>query len=238
MTRRLWALAGAILPLLVSMPAAGVAADLGRPPAPIQEPPGESWRPSIWNGLYLGLSAGYGWGDSTHTYERGDNHGSASQSLEGALGSVTLGYNYLATPNFLVGVEADLGFMDLNADDKVIFDGHVWTSQFGGLWGTVRARAGFLLGRALIYGTGGLAFAQIDEVGYGDAAGQTAYNRDFRSGWVLGGGMEYALTSKMTAKIEYLHMDFGSYIGLSENQEAYSFDNTIDVVRAGFSFKF
>jgi outer membrane immunogenic protein len=188
--------------------------------------------------MYVGLSAGYGWGQSEHTYDRNDNHGTAYQDLEGALGSVTLGYNYLVSPGFLLGVEGDLGFMDVRADDKTIFDGHVWKAQFGGLWGTVRARAGFVWDRALIYGTGGVAFMQVDEVGYGDAAGQTAWNSDFRTGWVVGGGLEYALTSKMTAKFEYLHMDFGRHNGLSENREAYTFDNTVDVVRAGVNFKF
>lgn len=79
---------------------------------------------------------------------------------------------------------------------------------------------------------------QVGEVGYGDAAGQTATNRDFRTGWVVGGGLEYAINSRMTTKIEYLHMDFGRYNGYSENQEDYYFDNTVDVVRAGVSFKF
>jgi len=237
MFKSLCAALGASL-LLAYAPGAALAADLNRPPANANGPT-EQWRPSIWQGAYIGLSAGYGWGDSEHFYDRNDNHGTASQGLEGGLGSLTLGYNHLVSPNFLIGVEGDLGFMDLGADDKVIFDGHVWKSQFGGLWGTVRARAGFLWGdRVHVYGTGGLAFMQVDEVGYGDAAGQTAWSRDFRTGWVLGGGLEYAINSRMTTKIEYLHMDFGRYSGYSENQEDYYFDNSVDVVRAGVSFKF
>ena len=234
--RYLGALGAALLSVCVALPAS--ATDLNGP-QPYPDGPAERWRPSIWQGVYAGLSAGYGWGDSEHNYDRNDNHGTAHQSLGGWLGSVTVGYNHLLTPNLLVGVEGDLGFMDVKADDKVIFDGHVWKSQFGGLWGTVRARAGYLLGdRTLIYGTGGLAFMQVDEVGYGDAAGQTAWNNDFRTGWVIGGGLEYAISSKLTTKIEYLHMDFGRHNGLSENREPYYFDNTVDVVRAGVSFKF
>jgi len=202
-------------------------------------PPAYEGRATIWQGLYLGLSLGYGWGSSEHFYDRNNNHGTAQQSLTGGLGSVTMGYNYLISPSLLVGIEGDLGIMDLRADDKVIFDGHVWESQFGALWGTVRGRAGFLWNqRTLLYATAGLAFMQLDEVGYGDAAGQTAWNTDFRTGWVVGAGVEYALSSTMTAKLEYLHMDFGSYSGLSENREPYSFDNSVDLIRAGLSFKF
>ncbi|MEO1283125.1 MAG: outer membrane beta-barrel protein [Pseudomonadota bacterium] len=215
------------------------AADLGGslkdPPAPIDYAP---TRPPIWQGTYWGASLGYGWGESEHYYDRGNNHGSAENDLEGGLASLTLGYNYLAAQGLLVGIEGDIGIMDLSADDKVIFDGHVWKSEFGSFWGTVRGRAGFLWGNTLFYGTGGWAFMEVNEVGIGDADGQTATNEDIRSGWVAGGGIEHAFSPGMTTKIEYLHMDFGSYDGLSENQEAYSFDNTVDLVRAGINFKF
>lgn len=236
----------AIVASLFAIVSKAEAADLGgeyrdkpRPLAMVSPPP--SYRDGdapIWNGLYWGGSIGYGWGESEHYYDRGDNHGSATNDLEGGLASLTIGYNYLVSQGLLVGVEGDLGIMDLSADDKVIFDGHVWKSEYGMFWGTIRARAGVLFGDTLLYGTGGWAIAEVNEVGYGDAAGQTAVNEDVRSGWVVGGGLEHAFSPGMTAKVEYLHMDFGSYDGISENQEAYSFDNTVDLVRAGLNFKF
>lgn len=223
--------------MLANAPAS--AADLGRSGSPVyQAEPDRAPIRSIWDGVYYGASIGYGWGESEHYYDRNDNHGVATQELDGALASITAGYNYRVSPAFLIGVEGDLGVMDLNADDKVIFDGHIWKSQFGPFWGTVRARAGWLWGNLLLYGTGGLAFMSVDEVGIGDADGQTADNRSVRSGWVLGGGVEYAITSRMTTKFEYLHMDFGRYDGYSENQESYYFDNRVDLVRAGLNFKF
>lgn len=194
--------------------------------------------PSIWQGLYWGGSLGYGWGESEHYYDRNDNHGNANTELDGGLASLTLGYNYMVSPRFLIGVEGDIGLMDLSADDKVIFDGHVWKAEFGSLWGTVRARAGVLFGNTLLYGTGGWAISEVNEVGYGDADGQTAHNQDVRSGWVVGGGVEHAFSPGVTAKVEYLHMDFGTYDGYSENREDYSFENRIDLVRAGVNFKF
>lgn len=221
-------------------PAKKVAAPARYEPPRIVEPapPEVSW-PSIWQGFYAGASVGYGWGASTHTYDRNDNHGTAEQSLSGLAGSVTVGYNFLMSPTVVGGLEADLGVMDLTADDKVIFDGHVWKSQFGPMWGTIRGRLGFLMGgQTLVYGTGGVAFMSVDEIGYGDAAGQTAWNQTTRSGWVLGAGIEHALSSRMTAKVEYLHMDFGTYTGLSENQETYTFDNSVNLIRAGLNVKF
>lgn len=226
--------------------APAASADLGgeyrdkpRPLAMVSPPYGASHGTApIWEGLYWGGSVGYGWGDSEHYYDRNDNHGTATNALEGGLASLTIGYNTLVAPGFLVGVEGDLGIMDISADDKVIFDGHVWKAEYGLFWGTIRGRAGVLFGDTLLYGTGGWAVMEVNEVGYGDAAGQTAVNEDVRSGWVLGGGVEHAFSPGMTAKLEYLHMDFGSYEGLSENREDYAFDNTVDIVRAGLNFKF
>lgn len=233
--------AGLILCLAAGLAASPAsAADFGG--RSIKDPPVQPGyapvAPSIWNGVYWGGSIGYGWGESEHYYDRNDDHGSATMDLEGGLASLTVGYNYLAAQGLLIGVEGDLGIMDLSADDQVIFDGHIWKSEFGPLWGTVRGRAGLLWGNTLVYGTGGWAVMEVNEVGIGDADGQTALNEDVRSGWVLGGGIEHAFASNMTAKLEYLHMDFGSYDGLSENEEAYAFDNQVDLVRAGINFKF
>jgi outer membrane immunogenic protein len=177
-------------------------------------------------------------GETTHTYDRNDNHGSASNELSGAALAITLGYNWRLSTTMLAGIEADLGAMDLTGDDRVIFDGHVWKAQFGPLWTTLRGRLGVTFGNLLVYGTAGLALMSVDETGYGDAAGQTAWNRSVRSGWVAGIGGEYAFSPRWSAKLEYLHMDYGTYKGLSENQEAYSFENRVDLVRIGLNYRF
>lgn len=227
----------------VLVASAATAADLGKPGwTPRQTVPEQSYyepaRAPIFQGLYWGASLGYGWGESEQNYDRNDNHGLASTEPEGALGSLTLGYNMRIAPQFLIGVEGDLGIMDVSADDKIVYDGHVYKTEFGPLWGTLRGRAGFVWERALLYGTAGLAFMDVDEVSIGNTPGETARNEDFRTGWVVGGGVEYALMPSITGKIEYLHMDFGSYEGLSANGESFSFENRVDVIRTGLNFTF
>lgn len=242
-TVRSVALVAAVLSASFASPATpAFAAPKSKPQA--TRPPADPYfdyagaQPFRWQGFYGGVSLGYGWGATEHSYDRNDNHGTATNDLKGFVGSVTAGYNWLYSPAFLVGIEGDIGLMNLEARDKVIFDGHVWKAQFGPWWGTARARAGVLFGQALFYGTAGLAFMGVDETGYGDAAGQTAWNRSLRTGWVVGAGVEYAIAPSMTAKLEYLHMDFGTYDGLSENQENYTFRNRADIVRAGLNFRF
>jgi len=211
------------------------------PPAPAVaswEARGPAGTPAIWSGIYAGLSAGYGWGESVQDYERNDNHGLASTSPSGALGSVTLGYNWMLDRNILLGAEADLGLMDVSADDKVVYDGHIYKTHFGPWWGTLRARAGWVAGDTLFYGTGGVAFMSVDEISIGNTPGETARNEDSRTGWVLGAGIEHAFAPGVTAKLEYLHMDFGRFNGLSDNAESYYFDNRVDLVRTGINFRF
>lgn len=212
-----------------------MSADLGGAPAPAWDPPLTSYaNPATWTGMYLGLSGGYGWGQSDHT-RAGDE---VSTDPEGGLAALTLGYNYQMMGGLVLGLEGDVGIMDLNADDKAVFGNHSFHSEFGPWWATVRGRAGYTFDRTLIYGTGGAAFMGVDETIVGDTPADTARNRDTRSGWVVGGGIERAFAPNMSAKVEYLHMDFGTFNGITENQDAFAFDNKIDLVRAGVNYKF
>lgn len=178
---------GAACLVLAFMPISSFAhaADLGgkAPREPVWQPQVSSYAsPAIWTGVYAGLSAGYGWGTSEQEYDRNNNHGLASTSPEGVLAALTLGYNYDAGGGFILGVEGDLGLMDLTADDKVVYDGHIYKTHFGPWWGTLRGRAGYAFDRTLIYGTGGVAFMGVDEVSIGNTPGETATNKDTRSG--------------------------------------------------------
>jgi outer membrane immunogenic protein len=215
-----------------------IAADLKGAPIAIEQQPYEPPAPIMWHGLYAGLSAGYAWGDSVQVYNRNDNHGEASVSPEGAIAALTLGYNHRFVNGLVIGAEGDLGLADVSADDKIVYDGHVYKSQFGPLWATVRGRLGFAFDTTLLYATAGAAFMDVDEVSIGNTPGETAINQDFRSGWVVGGGVEQALGSRTSIKLEYLHMDFGEYAGYSDNREDFTFENKVDLVRVGLNYKF
>jgi len=226
-------MAGAVCTCTVTLSSA-LAADLGSPRLPPPErydAPARPSRPGLWQGFYWGLNGGYGWGDSSFDT---DTDG-ASSGPEGWLASATAGYNYMVGPNFLLGVEGDLGFMNISNDDKEV-NGSVYRTSFGPWWGTLRGRAGIAMGRLLVYGTGGLAFAAVEEDVITGA--DKVSNEDWRSGWVVGGGVEFAFNENVSAKVEYLHMDFGSHSALSSNLDDYDFNNRVDVVRAGLNFRF
>jgi outer membrane immunogenic protein len=98
---------------------------------------------------------------------------------------------------------------------------------------TVRARAGFAVDRALLFVTGGYAGAEMN-ASYAGIGSQS----DWRSGGVIGGGLEYAFTDNISAKAEYLYAPFydKSYFGGTPGAEKSGLD--LSLVRAGLNYKF
>jgi outer membrane immunogenic protein len=86
---------------------------------------------------------------------------------------------------------------------------------------TFRGRFGITPGEAfLIYGTGGLAVANLraeyasqftDGTTFAGAASTT------RTGWTAGGGVEWGVAPGWTVNFEYLYLDFGSFAFISPN---------------------
>ena len=89
--------------------------------------------------------------------------------------------------------------------------------------------------RTLFYVTGGGAGADID---YASNLGNYSNNH---FGWVIGGGIERALTPNMTARVEYLYYDFDSATapaGTVAGGGIADLDPSMHTVRFGLNFKF
>ena len=111
---------------------------------------------------------------------------------------------------------------------------------------TVRGRIGIPFDHFLIYGTGGLAFADVsmNQTVIVGTDGQLAGSTDkTKAGWTLGGGAEYALCHNITLKAEALWLDLGNVSLRATNP---NFDGALDVdqkvegviARAGVGYKF
>jgi outer membrane immunogenic protein len=74
---------------------------------------------------------------------------------------------------------------------------------------TLTGRAGYAMGRTLVYGMAGVAWADVEThvsvVGIPLLSGS-----DTRTGWTAGFGFEHALSSHISTRIEYAHIDLGS----------------------------
>jgi outer membrane immunogenic protein len=165
-----------------------------------------------WTGFYVGVNAGYGWSNDDF-----DSVDLADEDDDGGfVGGAQVGYNY-QIGSFVVGLEGDIQYADFGSEGAFIgTDGATYDIDRSDWFGTVRARAGVAFDRALIYATGGFAFA------------------DDANGWTVGGGVEYAFTNNLSAKIE------GLYVNLDNDDDFPGFDGETDfgVVRAGLNFRF
>jgi outer membrane immunogenic protein len=196
---------------------------------------GDSTDTPDWTGLYAGANAGAGTSndDDVHTVGQaapnianiagGARPGRVSLDRSGFVGGGQIGYNYqfgAEGRQYVVGLEADFDYTDLSDRTNVrtaqLVTRRPLNNSFASsldTLGTVRARLGYVYGRALVYGTGGFAYGEtkqhIDMFG---PTGNTQFSGDrnaLKTGYVAGGGIEYAVTDKISVKAEGLYYDLG-----------------------------
>ena len=97
--------------------------------------------------------------------------------------------------------------------------------------GSIRARAGFAFDRALIYATGGFAFAGLSD-------GIGASDDDTLTGWTLGAGVEYAFTNNLTTRLEYRYTSFDDDNNVFDGVDLGDNEVEFHTVRVGLSYKF
>ena len=219
---------GALLGLAVPVPAT---ADDRLPVAARSIPPLYDW-----TGLYIGLSAGYGFGKSqTDALFSDASMGTplfatgSSSTLDGLMIGAQAGANW-QTGRWLFGFEADIQTTSQQAGPNYMCPGAICNATITDVdtpvtvahdykldwFATVRARLGATITPdALIYATGGLAFGGIWHTGtVFDSTGTVAplfdVTESTKMGWVVGAGVETHLAGNWTGKIEYLHLDLGS----------------------------
>jgi outer membrane immunogenic protein len=224
--------------------------------------------PFTWTGAYLGINAGYGTGESTGseycTTPAGVVSGAgcnapmpAALSPAGGFVGGQIGYNY-QTGLFVWGVEGDIQVSHINDSTGATplpcciptlgATGYTLLRSENLDWfGTVRGRLGLAVwDRTLIYGTGGLMYGE-EVVNFLVTTPFTttyqAQSSGTHTGWVAGGGIEYAFTNKISAKVEGLYYDLGSETIAASNTaspftETANFHYKGALVRLGANLKF
>ena len=228
-----------------------------------------------WTGFYAGVNAGAAFGDKG----RSDSADLPLNSVKGSLGTDgtllfgdgrnnrvgftgggQVGYNYQLQPGsgFVVGIEADIQYVDLGSKnsgpstDYTFVPNHPFGPPALGLafappgaavvhtgarsldyFGTVRGRLGYAFNRFLAYGTGGFA--------YGGGGSDMGY--------AAGGGLEYAFTDRVSVKVEGLYVNLRGN-GSGGTTAAYDLasnvltvndrrnKNEFEVARVGLNYKF
>ena len=188
-----------------------------------------------WSGVYLGLTAGYGWANAAQSYTISsatlaaappiipviDASGSHDLGLRGALLGAEAGYDWQGDDAFVYGVVADAQWSGLSGSQ---FNGGNVPNYPPGypysiaqkfqpdFESSLRFRVGVTpMDRLLLYATGGAAIAH-----FGYTSAYTDYWSEnegvslntYRPGWTVGLGVEYALTYNLSAKAEYRYSQY------------------------------
>jgi outer membrane immunogenic protein len=212
-----------------------------------------------WSGLYMGIHAGYAWGESAGEsfLLDGTPSGSGTLDTDGPLWGMQVGYNLMLGPNLRVGVEGDFSLSAVDGSSVGCgATGCSETDSRGDWAGTARGRLGYATNGLLIYATGGFAFAHgeatrtiVSVTGMNKAiVGQSASVSGTNTGYVYGGGVEWAFapnSPNWSLKFEYLRRHF------DDNENRFIFpakftnasrisisDSTQDSVRIGLNYRF
>lgn len=194
-----------------------------------------------WAGPYLGAHFG---GALSSGEDVLTPIGSDTTNPSGVLGGLQVGYNYRLAPTWLVGIEGELGWT--SAEGKANFldpagiaslsitSDHNW-------YDTLSGRVGYVMGPLMLYAKGGAACMNADyrmDVNSG-IDGSTLANAT-RTGWNVGGGLEYMLGSRWSAKLEYDHLDFGSdTLGfVNPFGSSVTFKTAVNEFKAGLNYHF
>jgi len=224
--------------------------------------------PWSWAGFHLGANAGYGTARSrTDALFRDDTGANlfaagSSDTANGLLGGAQSGADW-QLGSLVAGIETDMTFVDRGASPTLVCPtacnafGPVVAAldqSFKMQWlATLRGRFGVTVTpEALLYVTGGAAFAEFVPAGTdssfdgsGNAAVIPFYTLHTKAGWAAGAGLEAHLGGPWTARLEYLHLDFGTVSSPTINDQGSPLIHadlnsriTQDIVRAALNYKF
>jgi opacity protein-like surface antigen len=164
--------------------------------------------------------------------------------------------------NFVFGLEVDIGGMPNDGEQSFVASATsfgpitgspqtqtavVRIKSEGGFYGDVTGRVGYAWGPALVYAKGGFAWLDTNLHATATVDNGSTFSHDTSNtltGYVIGTGFEYMISPSWTAKIEYLHFNFGNASDTWSNFDGTGRNNwqllvgdlTVDTVKFGFNY--
>ncbi len=211
--KTLWLGSVALVALMIGGPA--VAADLSRPaPAPVYTKAPPMAPIFSWTGFYIGGNIGGAWANDNITDNLfGLNFNNGNNAV--FVGGGQAGFNY-QVGSVVFGVEGDFDWAANNNNTVTGIIGpfgNTFTASANDRWiATVAGRLGYAADRWLFYVKGGGGWVGANSFTVTDVttgASITAGNSNTLSGWLVGGGVEWAFANNWSLRAEY------DFLGLS-----------------------
>jgi outer membrane immunogenic protein len=234
-----------------------------------------------WSGCSVGLLTGYSWSDrnivrTTGPAVPGIRPATVRVDYDGTTnigGGIGCDLQFTPGRGVVVGIAADGTWTDLTRRRVVTGPGPAFPEsvfrQSLDTLGTIRGRVGYGFDRWLVYATGGFAFGGVEYkadffsgVRGGSVLTQAGRFDAIETGYVVGGGIEYAIpedsflnffsvarllgitSTAPTIKLEYLRYDLGSRTIAVAPQlvgapgYASRFTTEGNLIRGGFTYRF
>jgi outer membrane immunogenic protein len=146
----------------------------------------------FWEGGYVGAQLGYAYGDFDL-----DNATDGDSDDDGVIGGINAGYLWSLDNGWYVGPEFQYDWADklsvTDGGDSISFDEIA----------RLKLVAGREVGNGLLYGSGGIAYSELD------SAGDVFDGFDGSdTNWVIGLGYDYRVGENWTVGAEYQYHDF------------------------------
>jgi outer membrane immunogenic protein len=216
-----------------------------------------------WGGFYVGGNVGARWSTAKWTSLDFDFVPPAAADNPSNLDKTGfrfggyVGYNWMFTTTWLVGLEADFGWAGGTATHIPFPGDPLGPSEFRdtvnvklGWDASARGRLGYLLTpNWLVFGTGGVAWQQITTSascgGLGGTVCGISINEsatETKTGWTVGGGVETMLWGNWIGRAEYRYANFGHVSNRLPPAPAFGFHADIAVQTSiallGLAYKF
>jgi outer membrane immunogenic protein len=199
-----------------------------------------------WSGFYVGLNVGVA-GLKTDIGDLDDYNTFGTTSLEdtNVAAGGQMGYNWQKGA-FVFGVEADFDY--LNTEKTFSSGAYNYNAKLD-FQGSLRARGGIAVDKALIYATAGVAVSRgdshFDELaensGEDRPNGENARQDEWQAGFVGGVGVEYKLNCHWSARMEALYTHYPESTNVVKpdaTSDRFSFQNDVYSVRVGINYLF
>ena len=193
-----------------------------------------------WTGCYLGGNAGYGWGRDHYTFVPVLDEG--SHSLRGFVGGGQIGCDYQFASNWVIGIQGMFDGAAMRGDHNLTTAPPINDETRVRWFGTATGRIGYLVApTALLYAKAGGAWLREDynESFLGTFRGAASTTR---SGWTIGGGLEWMFARNWSVFVEYDYFGLGtkrlSIPGPIAGPNTYDIKQDINVVLIGLNYRF
>ncbi len=191
-----------------------------------------------WTGVYGGFHAGYLDGSSDWTFNRATT-GRVAPNFDGGVIGGQIGVNYQFPSNIVIGAEVSYTGSGTTSGQRACPNPAVQCQVKAKDEFQAVGRIGYAFDRFLPYFKGGYSNTSVRTTVVNIAGDEDSRRQD---GFVIGGGLEFAVTDNIILGVDYSHIEFDTdqhrALGTGGINDGRRVDGDLDMIVGRVSYKF